>query len=492
MAFSFGQAPGAAFGAPSSTPAFGAPASSGGFSFGGGAAPASSAGFGFGGGAAPAFGAAPASSGGFGFGGAAAPASSGGFGFGGGAAPAFGAAPASSGGFGFGGAAAPASSGGFGFGGGATPAFGAAPASSGGFSFGGGSAATGSLFGAASAPTGSPFGGSLFGAAPPATGSALTLAPASGAASSIFGAAAALAPGASAPAAAPFAPVALAGAGAVAAGPAAASDPARELQEIANCYTPGHSSYKFSHLFLSVVRPEQRVRPAGVDELSWKQAIKEAGGENNPDGLWPVQANGFGDLLKRAQAQGAAIEENRQRLSELRDLAHKLSRRQESEIRGRIQALQARHVELSQRLLGVARCVDGLEGRLAMYMGARGDVSRGREGAIAATLDAAEGELSLAAAGSLQRRADVVAAAVRLRASGGAAPGAAGPGAGGAQALDDASMSALYVVLQDHADALARLQEVLRRDVLDVEVMKGGPRDQTAPAGLGIAVLEAA
>jgi hypothetical protein len=36
-------------------------------------------------------------------------------------------------------------------------------------------------------------------------------------------------------------------------------------------------------------------------------------------------------------------------------------------------------VELSQRLLGVARCVDGLEGRLAMYMGARGDASRGRE-----------------------------------------------------------------------------------------------------------------
>lgn len=31
--------------------------------------------------------------------------------------------------------------------------------------------------------------------------------------------------------------------------------------------------------------------------------------------LWPVQANGFGDLLKRAQAQATAIEENRQRVS---------------------------------------------------------------------------------------------------------------------------------------------------------------------------------
>jgi hypothetical protein len=66
--------------------------------------------------------------------------------------------------------------------------------------------------------------------------------------------------------------------------------------------------------------------------------------------------------------------------------------------------LQARHVELSQRLLAVARCVDGLEGRLAMYMGVRGDAPREREAGIARALDAVEGELSLAAAGKLQVR----------------------------------------------------------------------------------------
>jgi len=175
----------------------------------------------------------------------------------------------------------------------------------------------------------------------------------------------------------------------------------------------------------------------------------------------------------------------------------------------------------------------------------------------------------------------VVAAAVRLRASGGAT---GGDGAD-QQALDETSMGQLFVVLQDHADALQRLQEVLRRcggavgggfgvwgggrvgrclnrpwllpggftlyllnqqtqpikhttqsntmqpdqthnpikhnatqsntqsnqtqptqthnpinrrpthrrDLLDVEVIKGGPRDQgAAPAGLGMAVLEAA
>ncbi|KIZ04986.1 hypothetical protein MNEG_2973 [Monoraphidium neglectum] len=446
-----------AFGAPSSTPAFGAPA-----------------------------------------------ASSGGFSFGGGAAPAFGAPAASSGGFSFGGAS--------------TPAFGAPAASSAGGSLFGGSAPAFGASGGFGAPaaTSSPFGGSLFGT--PTT--ALTQAGPSlgifgqpptqtGAAASIFGAAAAAAPQQQ-PAAAQFAPVALSSGAAGAAGAAGGADAARELQEIANCYSPGHSSFKFSHLFLNVVRPEQRVRPQGVDELSWKQAIKEAGGEDNPEGLWPTLASGFGDLLKRAQVQAATMDENKQRLSELRDLAHKLARRQETDIGGRVRSLMVtaeavcvrpaprkreRHTALTQRLLSIARSVDGLEGRLAMYMGVRGDVSREREAAIARTMDGVEGELSLAAAGGLQRRADVVAAAVRLRASGGAVNGGGGGGGGdggGSQALDEASMGQLFAVLKDHADALQRLQEVLRRDVLDASVLRGGSRDQTAPAGLGMAVLESA
>ena len=252
--------------------------------------------------------------------------------------------------------------------------------------------------------------------------------------------------------------------------------------------------------------PQQRGRPPGVDELTWKQALKDAGGEDNPDGLWPVQANGFGDLLKRAQAQAQALEENRRRLSELRDLAHKLARRQGSEIHARVRALQARHVELSQRLLGAARAVDGLEARLAMFRGLRGsEASRGREAGIARALDAVEAELSLAAPGGLQRRADAVAAAARLRAAGAPPPqAAAAAAAANGGALDEASMASLFAVLQDHADALARLQGVLRRDLLDLSVLRtarggggggigmGGGELQAAPAGVGTAIVEAA
>lgn len=84
-----------------------------------------------------------------------------------------------------------------------------------------------------------------------------------------------------------------------------------------------------------------------------------------------MPANGFDDLLKRAQAQAAALAENRARLSALRDVAHKLAQRQAGDVAARVAAARRAHVELSGRLLAVARHVDGLEGRLASYMGVR-------------------------------------------------------------------------------------------------------------------------
>jgi len=59
----------------------------------------------------------------------------------------------------------------------------------------------------------------------------------------------------------------------------------RELEAVATAYMPNHLGFKFQHLFLNVVdNPAQRVKPPQVvDELSWKQALRDAGGPNNPD-----------------------------------------------------------------------------------------------------------------------------------------------------------------------------------------------------------------
>lgn len=49
--------------------------------------------------------------------------------------------------------------------------------------------------------------------------------------------------------------------------------------------------------------PAARVKPPGVDELRWRAALQRAGGPDNPDRLWPVQAIGFKDLIARKNAQ---------------------------------------------------------------------------------------------------------------------------------------------------------------------------------------------
>ncbi len=181
------------------------------------------------------------------------------------------------------------------------------------------------LFGAASSAAASPFsfGGaasaaasqpSLFGAGPASTPSLFGAAPAS--TPSLFGAASTPAAGgfgfgaASAPAAGSLfgaqqpaaqqavAPLAFAGAA-----PAAPDLSAiRELESIKDSYVAGSTNqrYRFQHLLLNVVdNPAARVKPAGVDELQWREALQRAGGADNPDHLWPVLAHGFKDLLAR-------------------------------------------------------------------------------------------------------------------------------------------------------------------------------------------------
>ena len=171
------------------------------------------------------------------------------------------------------------------------------------------------MFGAASSAAASPFafGGassaaasqpSLFGAAPASTPSLFGAASAPAAGGFGFGAASAPAAGGGLfgtqppAAAAAVAPLAFAGAA-----PAAPDLSAiRELESIKDSYVAGPTNqrYRFQHLLLNVVEhPGARVKPAGVDELQWREALQRAGGADNGDHLWPVLAQGFKDLLAR-------------------------------------------------------------------------------------------------------------------------------------------------------------------------------------------------
>lgn len=191
--------------------------------------------------------------------------------------------------------------------------------------------------------------------------------------------------------------------------------------------------------------------------------MKEAGGLDNPNSLWPVQATGMSDLVARATAQETAIQENEKRLEELRALAYKLEVKFKDDLQRRVLALQERHNELAHNLLRICRFVDTLE---SQYPLAREDTSAVHR-SLDLKLQKIEAQLFNSPSGSLKRQLDVLAASARLRRGGPSMKSSAQ-----AIKVDDKSLAELFSVLKMHVEAVQRLQEVLRQDVLNVETIK--------------------
>jgi len=134
----------------------------------------------------------------------------------------------------------------------------------------------------------------------------------------------------------------------------------KELQSIKDSYVaaPGNHRHRFQYLFLNVVEnPAARVKPEDVDELQWREALRRAGGPENPENLWPVQAQGFSGLLARKSAQDEAIKEHTTRLEELQKAAATLAARHEAVLQAQLKGIRHRHTELCQQLLRILRHV---------------------------------------------------------------------------------------------------------------------------------------
>ncbi len=204
--------------------------------------------------------------------------------------------------------------------------------------------------------------------------------------------------------------------------------------------------------------------------------------------------------------QRQAIEENQLRLKSLSELSHKLSRQHSVELKGRASDVQKRHIELSHRLLHVTRLIDALESRLASSLGYalqqpspvlsscvsrsirsqrprsgslddcvrryRGDVSRAKEQELSRQLAAVEGVMAPGSASNLQRRLETVASAARLRSSSSGGGGQAAVSSSQECRLDSKSLQQLFAVLKEHAEGVKQLQEVLKRDQLDIQIFK--------------------
>lgn len=242
----------------------------------------------------------------------------------------------------------------------------------------------------------------------------------------------------------------------------------RDLQNIQESYmsAPGNSRFKFQYLFLNVVKdPALRIKPKDIDELQWREALRRAGGPDNPHNLWPVPYNGFKGLLDRKSSQNEAVKEHKERLDALQKSVAALANRHETVVRVQMEAIKARHQELSQQLLTTLRHIDSLEARFSRAVGY--DKSTPRK--IMQTLDEEirrmESVIASNSAQGLLGRVDSVASAARVQAG-------TTYGSTVGTEIDTESLGQAFTILKDYSDAIEKMNDAIHRNARDIEVMK--------------------
>ena len=251
----------------------------------------------------------------------------------------------------------------------------------------------------------------------------------------------------------------------------------KEILSIKDSYVPGPGNHRhrFKYLFLNVVEnPNARVKPADVDELQWREAMRRAGGSDNPDHLWPTQSIGFKGLLARKAAQDEAIKEHSERLTAVQQAIQSLAARQEAVLKEQLEGVKKRHTALCQQLLRIVRYIDALEGRFAHAMGFRTASARETLHSLASQLNMIESGVGPGSSGGLQGKIEALIARSRQRA--GAVGGGGGVGGGVSEmeasaGIDPSSLHSAYTILSEYAEALGKMQTVLRRCTREVGVL---------------------
>lgn len=230
---------------------------------------------------------------------------------------------------------------------------------------------------------------------------------------------------------------------------------------------PGNSRFKFQYLFLNVVKdPSQRVKPKDIDELQWREAMRRAGGPDNPRNLWPVPYNGFKGLLDRKAAQNEAVKEHKDRLEALQKSVAALANRHETVVRVQMEAIKARHQELSQSLLKTLRFIDALEARFSRAVGYDKSTPKIVLQKLSEELRQMESMIAANSAQGLLGRVDSVASAARVQVGSSYYGGQSNAG------IDRESLSQAFVILQDYADAIAKMNGAIHRNARDLEILK--------------------
>ncbi|XP_027915581.1 nuclear pore complex protein NUP54 [Vigna unguiculata] len=240
----------------------------------------------------------------------------------------------------------------------------------------------------------------------------------------------------------------------------------RDVQTIVDAYKedPGNPKYAFKHLLFSVTEPQFRVKPAGVSDIMWAEAMGKLEGMDSADRerLWPQLVQGFKDLSQRLKIQDEVIVSDAERLRITQSNVKMLQRHFQADTLPWIQRLKQKEQILQQRLLRVMRVVEALEGK-----GCRIPLTKG-EAELAEKLATVTRQLKGSGA-ELSRRVQNLLTVSRVKANSNGFGGSVY--LPGSTKIHDQSLADLQEVLQQQMEAIARLGGVLKRDIRDMEIM---------------------
>ncbi|KAL1550440.1 Nuclear pore complex protein Nup54 [Salvia divinorum] len=247
----------------------------------------------------------------------------------------------------------------------------------------------------------------------------------------------------------------------------------RDIQAVVDAYKdePGNLKYEYKHLLFSVTEPQYRSKPAGVSDIMWAEAIAKLEGmeSSKRERLWPQLVQGFKDLSQRLKLQDEVILSDSERLKLTQSNVKMLQRHFQADTLPWIQRMQQKEQVLQRRLLRAMRIIEALEGKGCRLPLMKGEVELAEK--LAATTRQLKGS-----GAELSRRVQNLLMVSRLQADSLIGSSIYLPGS---TKIHEQSLSDMQEVLQRQTEAIARLGNVLKRDVRDMEIIMAEDTEMT-------------
>ncbi|XP_077210019.1 nuclear pore complex protein [Tasmannia lanceolata] len=240
----------------------------------------------------------------------------------------------------------------------------------------------------------------------------------------------------------------------------------RDIQAIVDAYKDetGNPKYAFKHLLFSVTDPAARVKPVGISDIMWAEAMGKLEGMESADRerLWPQLVQGFKDLSHRLKLQDEAIVSDAERLRMTQTNVKMLQRHFQADTIPWIQRMRQKEQGLQRRLLRVMRIVEALESKGFRMPLMKGEVELAEKLAtLAKQLKGPGAELA--------RRVHTLLSISRVHSNIGCVNGSIY--LPGSTKIHEQSLADMQEVLQQQTEAIARLGNVLKRDTRDMEII---------------------